>query len=305
MQPTLVTADMRYWRIAPDPRLRDQVLCYWVVEDAPHRDPAPRFQHGEDLLIPDGHSEIVFNRGSTGFERWQLGARDDANYMRGSYIIGGRSHSVGTHTAVPVLLAGVKLDSRFLRELIHSPLHEFRDDTLSLRDLGNAALLVLEEQIANAVSAADIAALLDGYLLNGMRRLQRENSATDALLKKIHRDRGSTPIMSWARNAGIDARSLERRFCAATGMTPKQYARVIRFKRSYHSLITTPRQSFATALDGFYDQSHFNREFRFFTGMAPRAKLAGSMPQAMNITDHLLQAELAGTHAPANLIPAN
>ena len=74
-------------------------------------------------------------------------------------------------------------------------------------------------------------------------------------------------------------------------MTPKQYARVIRFKRAYRSLLEPVHRPLATALDGFYDQSHFNREFRFFTGVAPGTRLAGSMCQATSVTDHLLQAE--------------
>jgi AraC-like DNA-binding protein len=289
---------MRYWRITPDPRLREHVLCYWMVEEAP-RCRRERFQHDEDVLIPDGHSEIVFNRDTTGFERWRLGARERGTHMRGSYLIGGRSHSVATHASAPVKLAGVKLESRFLRALIGCPLHEFRDATLSLRDLGDAGLIELEEKIAAARSASAVAGLLDGFLLQAMRRPRSEPSAADELLRKIHRDRGTTPIMRWARDARVDSRSLERSFCSATGMTPKQYARVIRFKRAYSALLArdTPRRSMSAALDGFYDQSHFNREFRLFTGMAPSAKLAADLPQTMDITDHLLQAELAGPRA--------
>ena len=185
---------MRYWRIAPDPRLRERVLCYWMVEDAPDR-AAQRFAHGEDLLLPDGYSEIVFNRGTSGFERWQLGERANSEHMRGSYVIGGRSHSVGTHTSAPLQLAGVKLDPRFLREIIGVPLHEFRDVTLSLRDLAHPGLEELEQQIAQASCASAIAALLDGFLLGALRRARRQTSAADALLHRIHRDRGSTPIM--------------------------------------------------------------------------------------------------------------
>lgn len=282
---------MRYWRVAPDPRLREQVLCYWMVEEVPDRPPEPRFAHGEDLLLPDGFSEIVFNRGTQGFERWQLGERGNSEHMLGSYIIGGRSHSVGTHTSGPLTLAGVKLDPRFLRDIIGVPLHEFRDSTLSLRDLGSRGLGELEQKIAQASGVPAIAALLDGFLLAEMRRARRQASAADALLRRIHRDRGSTPIMRWARNACVDARSLERNFCAATGMTPKQYARVIRFKRAYRCLLEPAHRPLATALEGFYDQSHFNREFRFFTGVAPGARLAGSMLHT-SVTDHLLQAEL-------------
>lgn len=293
MQPTLNTTDMRYWRVAPDPRLRELVQCYWMVEDAPERTAAPRVQHGEDLLLPDGYSEIVFNRGATGFERWPLGARERAEHMRGSYIIGGRAHSVGTLTSEPLRLAGVKLASRFLRELIGVPLHAFRNDTLSLRDLQSAAMLELEDRVAAAASVPAITRLFDEFLLGAQRRTRPDASATDALLRRIHRDRGTTPIMHWARSAGVNARSLERAFCASTGMTPKQYARVIRFKRAYHTLLGPALRPLAAALDGFYDQSHFNREFRYFTGMAPTARLAKGSRHATHVTDHLLDAELS------------
>ena len=106
-------------------------------------------------------------------------------------------------------------------------------------------LLELEERSAVRRRTADaVASLLDGFLLQAMRRLRSESAAADALLRKIHRDRGSTSIMRWARDARVDSRRLERGFCAATGMTPKQYARVIRFKRAYPQIIApdTPRR---------------------------------------------------------------
>jgi AraC-like DNA-binding protein len=293
VQPTLVEPGMRYWRIAPDARLREIVRCYWIVEG---EQPSSLLKSVDDevaLMIPDGHSEIVFNRGGTGFERWHVATPAKREFMRGSYLIGGRSHSVATSNRDRVRFAGVKLDSRFLRALIGTPLSEFRDTCLPLRDLGAPLLLELEERVALAESPEPFTRLLDEFFLDGLRR-RGETSATDALLHSIHRDRGTTSIMRWASDAGVDARSLERRFCAATGMTPKQYARVIRFKHAYHSLVARrTREPLTNALDGFYDQSHFNREFRFFTGMAPGERLSGSARGSTTIADHLLWEELS------------
>lgn len=285
MQPTLVTADMRYWRIAPDPRLRGHVMCYWIMEGAPTVVP------GEEVLIPDGHSEIVFNRGTAGFDRWKLDTPERVEHMDRSYLIGGRSHSVNTFTEITLKLAGVKLESRFLRQLIRVPLSEFRDTTLKLADLRDHGLLALEDAIANAPTPEAITELLDGYFLDALRSRTSSATAADALLHRIHEDRGATPILRWAREARVDSRALERGFCAATGMTPKQYARVIRFKRAYRELLSRGRVAPLAMLDGFYDQSHFNREFRYFTGVAPTAKLHGNMPQGMVVADHLIQAE--------------
>jgi AraC-like DNA-binding protein len=290
MQPTMVTSDMRYWRIAPDARLRGLVACYWVVEGLPCDPRIRALEPADDLLIPDGLSEIVFNRGGHGFDRWKLGEPGHRRRMNGSYLIGGRSHSVNTTAAGPLQLAGVKLDSRFLRAIIRTPLADFRDVTLALEALGDAALLALEDAIANARCIETIVGLFDNFFLGTMRDSLRSRTAVDALVARIQQDHGATPILGWARQAGVDSRSLERAFCANVGMTPKQFARVVRFRRHYRALIAVDRKQILSAnLDGFFDQSHFNREFRHFTGAAPSTKLAGRMTQGMKVTDHLLQ----------------
>jgi AraC-like DNA-binding protein len=292
MQPTMVTSDMRYWRIAPDSRLRGVVSCYWAVDSQAIGARIRALEPTEDLLIPDGLSEIVFNRGCDGFDRWQLGASDRKQFMGQSYLIGGRSQSVNTNAPAPLHLAGVKLDSRFLRSIIRTPLSEFRESTLSLSDLGDEQLLALEESVGNARCIETVIGLFDNFFLAATRELSRSRSAIDALIARIQHEHGATPIMSWARQAGVDSRSLERAFCAHMGMTPKQYARVIRFKRHYQALIARDgaRKSLSAGLDGFYDQSHFNREFRHFTGVAPGTKLAGRMAQGMKVADHLIGA---------------
>lgn len=295
MQPTMITSDMRYWRIAPDPRLRGLVSCYWAVDSEPIGARVRALEPTEDLLIPDGLSEIVFNRGGAGFDRWQLGEPGRKQHMGGSYLIGGRSRSVNTHSPGALRLAGVKLDSRFLRALIRTPLSEFREFTLSLNDLGDAQLSALEDSLANARCIETAIGLFDNFFVAAMRDMQRSRGAVDALVARIQQDHGATPIMGWARSNGVDARSLERAFCADVGMTPKQYARVIRFRRHYQALISEDRarKTLSTDLDGFFDQSHFNREFRHFTGVAPGTKLSGMMTQGTKVTDHLLQAAAA------------
>lgn len=292
MQPTMITCDMRYWRIAPDPRLRGLVSCYWAVDSRPISARMNAHEPTEDLLLPDGWSEIVFNRGCVGFDRWQLGEPGRRQHMGGSYVIGGRSKSVNTHSPDALRLTGVKLDSRFLRALIRTPLNEFRDSTLSLADLGDAQLLALEDSLANARCVETVAGLFDNYFLAAMRDLRRTRNAVDALLARLQQDHGATPIMGWAQSNGVDSRNLERTFCSDVGMTPKQYARVIRFRRHYQALISQDRakRNLSRHLDGFFDQSHFNREFRHFTGVAPSTKLAGRMTQGMKVADHLLQA---------------
>ena len=99
--------------------------------------------------------------------------------------------------------------------------------------------------------------------------------------------------MQWTRTERINSRTLERRFCACMGMTPKQYARIVRFKHSYHQLVLADTGKLTVHLDGYYDQSHFIHEFRHFLGVAPSVRLKGRMLPVTTVSDHLLRGEFA------------
>src|SRR5690349_12816193 len=137
------------WQMmAPDPRLQPHVLCYYSeVPPAADVHAPQRPGNAEELLIPDGHSELVFVIDSA-FERWAVGQPGRRAVMRQSYVIGSRSHSVITRDLGPVAVAGVKLDPRALRWLLGMPLTELSDATLSLRELGQTRLLELEDAVA-------------------------------------------------------------------------------------------------------------------------------------------------------------
>lgn len=302
MNPTLTTPSMRYWRMAPDARLRPHVLCYFFAQpgDAALGSVSGAAHEREELLLPDGHSEIVFQLGGE-FERWSLGEAARRHVMRQSYVIGNRSHSVLTRDLGPVTVAGVKLDPRALRHLIGHPLIELEESILSLVDLGQRGLLELEGAVASARSAGEVAAALDAYLLRALLDLPPADAAVSQLLRHLRESRGALPIMEWIRERRMDARHLERRFADAVGLTPKRYARVVRFKHGYHALLASaaepgPRSAPLAArahLDGFYDQSHFNKEFRAFIGAPPTARLNATLRPGTSISDHLLANELA------------
>src|SRR6478735_2903776 len=77
-------------------------------------------------------------------------------------------------------------------------------------------------------------------------------------------------VSAIARVLGVSQRQLERRFLARIGVTPKRFATLRRFERAVARVTTAPTLT-AAALDaGYYDQSHFIRDFRRFARSSPR-----------------------------------
>lgn len=80
-------------------------------------------------------------------------------------------------------------------------------------------------------------------------------------------------VAAVARRLSISERQLERRFLARVGVSPRAYASLRRFERAVALAKTAPSLTRAALDAGYYDQAHFNREVRRFTGQTPKAAL--------------------------------
>jgi AraC-like DNA-binding protein len=87
---------------------------------------------------------------------------------------------------------------------------------------------------------------------------------------------GARSISELAADIGWSRRHLATRFRREIGLSPKTLARVLRFQRAVRRLREgSPGTLAAVAAEcGYYDQAHFNREFRTFAGCTPREFLA-------------------------------
>jgi AraC-like DNA-binding protein len=82
---------------------------------------------------------------------------------------------------------------------------------------------------------------------------------------------GAVPVGELAAELGWSRRYLAARFRSELGMAPKALARILRFERAVGRL-RAGEELAALALDaGYYDQAHFNRDFRAFAGKTPTA----------------------------------
>jgi AraC-like DNA-binding protein len=81
---------------------------------------------------------------------------------------------------------------------------------------------------------------------------------------------GASPIRDIARHLGCSERHLRRTVVAATGLSPKEHARIVRFQRAMHLVTRTSRSLAEIALDLAYtDQAHMTREFGELSGWTP------------------------------------
>jgi transcriptional regulator GlxA family with amidase domain len=100
------------------------------------------------------------------------------------------------------------------------------------------------------------------------------------------RDGTGVSLAALARAAGLERRTLLRRFASATGMTPIQYCRRVRIARARELLEggETSQKQIAESL-GYKDVASFARAFRKAAGLTPGAYRKGFAISALATTD--------------------
>jgi AraC-like DNA-binding protein len=90
-------------------------------------------------------------------------------------------------------------------------------------------------------------------------------------IKQIIETEGRIKIKELRNNVFLSERTLERNFLNQTGLTPKQFAKIIQFQTSLNKLTKENYEKLTyVGLDsGFTDQSHFIRVFKQYTGQTP------------------------------------
>ncbi|OXM86990.1 helix-turn-helix domain-containing protein [Paenibacillus rigui] len=92
----------------------------------------------------------------------------------------------------------------------------------------------------------------------------------DYCVNRIHQTLGNVGINDLAEESGYSSRYVRKRFEDRLGISPKLYSRIIRFQHVlYYVMKQYTMLTDAVNLQGYYDQSHFVKEFKQFTLITP------------------------------------
>jgi AraC-like DNA-binding protein len=158
------------------------------------------------------------------------------------------------------------------------PMHELTDRVVSLEDLFGRAGRELPERLAAESDWVSRFNLLDSVFTRAAADGPEPDNEVVHAWNRLRQSEGTAAIGAILPEIGWSRGRLAQRFREQIGLTPKAAARVLRFQRATR-LLTGPGHrslsSVALACD-YYDQSHFNRDFRAFAGCSPTDWIAAN-----------------------------
>ena len=146
-----------------------------------------------------------------------------------------------------------------------------RDTPLAdIFDPGKAA--AVEQAITQTQDVSERMALLEAFLLDALAAATDVPALLAATLDRILETNGTVGIREMLDDKLQQRRSLERKFAQQVGLSPKQLCRAIRLQSILKTMLN--EQKSLTEIghaNEFFDQAHFIKDFKDFTGVSPNA----------------------------------
>lgn len=165
-------------------------------------------------------------------------------------------------------------------QFLHLPMHQLANRVIALDDLLGLGARRLVERLRETPSWEARFALLDAFISTRLAEGRAPTAGITWAWHTLHKANGCLGIGALAAELGWSQKHLITQFHEQIGLPPKTLARILRFAHALRHLEHSNGVRWSEiALDcGYYDQAHFNRDFRAFTGRAPADFLARRLP---------------------------
>lgn len=257
---------MRFQYIKPTGFLSQYIRYYWVLE--------AEDSEGEicERVIPTGNIEWMFH-----YRKTFVVKDKEPVYQPQSMVSGINSNFFDVATRGESGVIAVTFYPHGASNFLRFPLSEIENASIKLEDIFNAAGKETEERICMASSLTERIKIIENFLLRCFNPI-RDN---DLLLIKtgvelVNQSKGQISTSELSQKLCLTNKSLERKFSALLGKTPKQFIRIVRFQRVIQSF-SSPGNKQLTYMayeNGYFDQAHFVKDFKALSGYTPKEFLA-------------------------------
>lgn len=127
----------------------------------------------------------------------------------------------------------------------------------------------LQSQIADTSLIEGKIALIENFLLQRLYSSRGEDTTMDYALRQIVSKHGLLTIKDLYTDIGFSKRHFDRKFKIYAGISPKELATIRRFHTVYQRGWQVDFKQIQELKEYYYDQSHFVKEFRKYTGTSP------------------------------------
>lgn len=261
---------MNYREISPDDGLKPYIKCFYIFQS----DSDLEF---EDVVFPSGCTEIIFNLGNGS---WALEEKGGFKTTPQIELWGQVTSHIKVKSKGKQLMLGVRFFPHTAGYFLKNSIAQFNDIVTDLSEVLGNSVKILHGELLYTTELIKRIELIEAFLLkrlmSGKRKKMEEVSH---LIKRINENYIESSINRIAQEHGISCRQLHKIIFQFTGLSPKSLHKINRFQYSLKLMSKNEESLTSVAYEcGYFDQSHFIRDFKTFTGTTPSEYLVNKYP---------------------------
>lgn len=250
----------------PAPALHDLIHCLWASD-------AYAARESRERVLPSGAVRIVIHIEERPLQLYEEERSLEPSRFLGGVLAGARTTPLVIGTIGLGATLGVDFQPGGIRHFLGCAADAVAEQIVPLDAIWGRSASLLREQLLATPGASKRLELLERFLRQRVRGgLQRPATLREALIAFEQSELKSVADVN--RRTGLSPRRLSALFREEIGLGPKTFWRLRRFNAAVRSLEQRELRGAALAAEcGYFDQSHFIREFRAFAGSSLREYL--------------------------------
>jgi AraC-like DNA-binding protein len=255
--------EMEYQEIIPCEGLRSYVKCFYIYESETDVSVV-------DYAFATGCIEVMFNLGSG---RWQTEVNGQFINTPSIELWGQIIQPLCFKSIGKNIMFGVRFFPHAAAVFLNEKIEVFNNKITDFEAVAGSEVKSLHSKLLEANTLKKRVDISERFLLQRLsvseKRLSKISLISN-ILCELKQDDFFDNIDNVAARHGISSRYLQKLFLQYTGLTPKLFSKINRFQNSL--LLVAKQEESLTSIAyecGYFDQSHFIREFKSFTGFAP------------------------------------
>ncbi|HWZ04920.1 MAG TPA: hypothetical protein VNX40_14990, partial [Mucilaginibacter sp.] len=150
-------------------------------------------------------------------------------------------------------------------------LAEITNSIIPFTDVYGIPAAQLEERLLNIIDPIEKAGLLQDFLICRMNNSDAKWHVINYAVNAVLKSHGQVNIKTLERQTGYSKRYLDMLFLRYVGLSPKTLCSVTRFQYFHLLWAKNPAPGFYRdqVFRFYYDQAHFIKEFKRFSGFTP------------------------------------
>lgn len=270
---------MQFKKIIPSPALQPFVKYFWLLDVDENDIPFSQ------LLIPFGSFELIFNLVNA--PEMKIDGTHKAVSQSDNLFPGQFTKPFLLKYTKPFSSVGISLQPWTGNLLFNTPAQYFTNCLTNVNDLDRK--FALREQLLNAQNENEITLLFENYLLEKLKYYEVDSVSAD-IAKAILKNPSVNEYKDIVSTIGFTRRRIEQRFLESTGLPMGNFVRKIRFQKAVNILRCKTKLSLSDiGLEaGYYDQSHFIREFKEFSSVTPKEFVKQNSATNSNVSELMM-----------------